>query len=82
MSNIVTAGLFHFSRFFSFGFVLAGPVSNEIGIRTTLLAGAVWTVVSACLVLLVRDIRDLRRRDDERLEPDARLEPGVASSES
>jgi hypothetical protein len=30
----------------------------------------------------VRDIRDLQRRDDERLEPDARLEPGVASSES
>jgi MFS family permease len=68
--------------FLPLGFVLAGPVSHAIGIRTTLLAGAVWTVVSACLVLLVRDIRELRRRDDERLEPDARLEPGVAPSES
>ena len=43
------------------GFVLAGPVADQIGISTTLWIGAVWCAVSTAAVVAVPSIRNLRR---------------------
>jgi len=59
------------------GLALAGPVSDAIGIRTTLFVSAGWVVVSTALVLLVPGVWALRRREDE---PAA--EPVRAAAES
>jgi MFS family permease len=47
------------------GYVLAGPVAGLIGVRETLLVSVAWIVVSTTAVLLVRDVRELRRLDAE-----------------
>ena len=49
--------------FLPLGLILAGPVSAAIGIETTLLAAAVWCVVSTLVVLAVPGVREIRRKD-------------------
>jgi MFS family permease len=43
------------------GFAAAGPVAAAIGIRPTLMAGAVWCAISVAATLSVREIRTLER---------------------
>jgi len=50
--------------FMPLGFVLAGPVSDEIGISTTLWIGVVWCTLSTAVVAAVPGVRNLRRIDD------------------
>jgi MFS family permease len=46
------------------GYALAGPVSDAIGISTTLWIGAAWIVASTLAVLSVSSVRDFRMRDE------------------
>lgn len=46
------------------GFAVVGPVSDAIGIRTTLFAAAVWALAASGIVLAVPGVRDLRRLPD------------------
>jgi MFS family permease len=57
--------------FLPLGFVLAGPVSAAVGISTTLWASAAFAVLSTFVVLLVPEVRNLRRLDEP--EPEAVL---------
>jgi MFS family permease len=50
--------------FLPLGLVLAGPVSDAIGISTTLWISAVCAVASTALVLLVPSVRSLRRLEE------------------
>jgi predicted MFS family arabinose efflux permease len=50
--------------FMPLGFVLAGPVSDQIGISTTLWIGVVWCTLSTAVVALVPGVRNLRRIDE------------------
>jgi MFS family permease len=59
--------------FLPLGFVLAGPVSDVVGISTTLWAAAAFAVLSTLVVLLVPEVRDLRRLDEPEREPEAVL---------
>jgi predicted MFS family arabinose efflux permease len=62
--------------FLPLGLVLAGPVSDVIGISATLWISVAFIVLSTIAVLLVPDVRNLRRLDEpERKEVLARL-PG------
>lgn len=47
--------------FMPLGFALAGPVAAAVGIRATLVGGAVWCVITVIATLSVRDIRMLER---------------------
>jgi MFS family permease len=47
--------------FFPLGFVLAGPISNVIGISRTLWISVGWAVASTLAMLLVPSVRNLRR---------------------
>ncbi len=49
--------------FFPLGLVLAGPVSDVIGVSETLWISVAFIVLSTIAVLLVPDVRNLRRRD-------------------
>jgi hypothetical protein len=49
--------------FVPLGYAVAGPVAARIGVGATLWVGAVWVVVSTAVLLTVRGIRTLRRRD-------------------
>lgn len=51
------------------GYVLAGPVAGAIGVSTTLWISVAWVVVSTSAILLVRDVRTLRRSDLPATEP-------------
>jgi len=51
--------------FIPLGFAIAGPVADAIGLKEALLLAAAISTVSAVATLLVRDVRDLRRRDDD-----------------
>jgi MFS family permease len=44
------------------GLAVAGPVADAIGVRATCFAGAALIAVATAPVLLVRDVRELRRR--------------------
>jgi MFS family permease len=57
--------------FLPLGLVLSGPVSELIGISTTLWLSAVFAVLSTGAVLLVPGVRNLRRLDEP--EPEALL---------
>ena len=46
------------------GYALAGPVSDAIGISTTLWIGAAWIVVSTLAVLSVSSVRDFQMHDE------------------
>jgi MFS family permease len=46
------------------GYALAGPVSDAVGISTTLWIGAAWIVVSTLAVLSVASVRDFRMHDE------------------
>ncbi len=54
--------------FFPLGFILAGPVSQAIGISTTLWISVGFLIVSTLAVLLVPSIRNLRRLDEPQPE--------------
>jgi hypothetical protein len=56
--------------FLPLGFVLAGPVSDAIGISTTLWIAVAWTLGSTAVVLLVPGVRNLRRIDEAEPEPE------------
>jgi MFS family permease len=56
--------------FLPLGLVLAGPVSAAIGISTTLWISVGWAVFSTTAVLLVPEVRDLRRLDEPEPEPE------------
>jgi hypothetical protein len=64
--------------FFPLGFILAGPVSNAIGISTTLWISVGFLVASTLAVLLVPSVRNLRRLD-EKPEPAPLLTGEVAT---
>lgn len=49
--------------FMPLGFVLAGPVSDQIGISTTLWIGVVWCALSTAVVVAVPGVRNVRRID-------------------
>jgi MFS family permease len=55
--------------FLPLGLVLAGPVSDVIGISATLWISVGFILVSTIAVLLVPDVRNLRRLDEP--EPEA-----------
>jgi MFS family permease len=61
--------------FFPLGFILAGPVSNAIGISTTLWISVGYLVASTLVVLLVPSVRNLRRLDEPEPEPEGVLSP-------
>jgi MFS family permease len=50
--------------FMPLGFVLAGPVADQIGVSTTLWIGAVWCALSTAIVVAVPSIRALRRIEE------------------
>lgn len=50
--------------FLPLGLVVAGPVSDVIGISTTLWIAVAWAVGSTLVVLLVPGVRNLRRLDE------------------
>jgi predicted MFS family arabinose efflux permease len=60
--------------FLPLGLILAGPVSDVIGISQTLWISVAFIVLSTLAVLLVPDVRNLRRRD----EPEPRPEEALA----
>jgi hypothetical protein len=41
------------------GYAIAGPVASAIGVRTSLLIGAVWIVVSTFAVTRLRGVRSV-----------------------
>ena len=55
--------------FMPLGFVLAGPVSEQIGISTTLWIGVVWCTLSTAVVAAVPGVRKVRRIDAPELVP-------------
>jgi MFS family permease len=55
--------------FLPLGLVLAGPVSDVIGVTETLWISVAFIVVSTIAVLLVPDVRNMRRRDAPEPEP-------------
>ena len=59
--------------FLPLGFVLAGPVSDQIGVSTTLWISIGYLVVGTCAVLLVPSVRNLRRLDGP--EPEKPVSP-------
>jgi MFS family permease len=56
--------------FLPLGLVLAGPVSEAIGISTTLWISVAWALISTGIVLLVPEVRNLRRLDEPEPEPE------------
>ena len=56
--------------FLPLGLVLAGPVSGVIGVSETLWISVAFIIVSTIAVLLVPDVRNLRRIDAPEPEPD------------
>jgi len=46
------------------GYALAGPVSMEIGIKTTLVLAACWVVVSTLFVVRLRAVREVGFDDE------------------
>jgi uncharacterized membrane protein len=52
------------------GYALAGPVASLVGMKTYLLVGAAWIVVSCLAVLAVPDVRSFRLTPAEHV-PDA-----------
>ena len=56
--------------FLPLGLVLVGPVSEVIGISTTLWISFSWALISTGLVLLVPEVRNLRRLDEPEPEPE------------
>jgi MFS family permease len=46
------------------GFVLAGPVSDQIGVSTTLWISAIWCAASTAVVVALPSIRNLRRLEE------------------
>jgi MFS family permease len=50
-----------------FGLAVAGPVSELIGTRETILVAAAISLTATLAVLLVRDVRTIERRDSEPL---------------
>jgi MFS family permease len=56
--------------FLPLGLLLAGPVSSVIGISSTMWIAVGFIVVSTSAVLLVPDVRNLRRLDEPKPEPD------------
>jgi MFS family permease len=56
--------------FLPLGFVLAGPISDAIGISTTLWIALAWALLSTAVVLLVPGVRNLRRLDEEEPQRD------------
>ena len=59
--------------FLPLGLILAGPVSDAIGISTTLWISVGYLIVSTLAVLLVPSVRNLRRLDEPEPTPDAAL---------
>jgi hypothetical protein len=59
--------------FLPLGLILAGPVSEAIGISTTLWIAVGYLVVSTLAVLLVPSVRNLRRPDERESKPDIAL---------
>ena len=59
--------------FLPLGLVLAGPVSAVIGISATLWISVAFIVLSTIAVLLVPDVRNLRRRDEPEPKPEEML---------
>lgn len=51
------------------GFVLAGPVSDQIGISTTLWISTAWCAFSTAVVVAVPSIRNLRRLEEPEAGP-------------
>lgn len=56
--------------FLPLGLVLAGPVSAIIGVSATLWISVAFIVLSTLAVLLVADVRNLRRLDEPEPEPE------------
>jgi MFS family permease len=59
--------------FLPLGLILAGPVSQAIGISTTLWISVGYLVISTLAVMLVPSVRNLRRLDAQQPEPRAAL---------
>jgi len=59
--------------FLPLGLIAAGPVSDQIGISSTLWISVGWAIVSTLAVLLVPSVRNLRRLDDAGREPEKAL---------
>jgi hypothetical protein len=63
LSRVSAYGWLGALLFAPLGYALPGPVSNWIGVVTTLWVGAAWVLVSTGLVLAVPGIRSLQRTD-------------------
>jgi hypothetical protein len=58
------------------GQLLAGPISNAVGVDATLiLAGTLMCVPNFLVLVLVPEVRSVRRRD---AEPDPEREPALS----
>jgi MFS family permease len=61
--------------FLPLGFVVVGPIADDIGYEATLLIAAGWTVLSSFAILLIPSVRNLRsgteveRRDEAAPDP-------------
>jgi MFS family permease len=62
--------------FLPLGYVLAGPVSEAIGVSTTLWVSVAWAVLSTLVVLLVPEVRNLRRINEPEPEEVLSALPG------
>ena len=59
------------------GFAVAGPVSDHVGIPTTLVAGAVIMAVPVALIVLVPGVRHVLRTPDGRIVLEGAQEPAM-----
>jgi MFS family permease len=59
------------------GFVLAGPVADQIGVSTTLWISAVWCAASTAVVVVLPSIRNLRRLEEPEVGPEALADPAI-----
>jgi MFS family permease len=55
--------------FIPLGAAIAGPAADHFGVGETLVGAALVIVVATAVVLVVDDVRTLRRREDRRAEP-------------
>lgn len=63
LSRVSSYDAFGSIVFIPVGLSIAGPISDLIGVEETLIAAAAFVVVPTLLVLLVADVRHLRRTD-------------------
>ena len=65
LSRVSAYNWFAAMAFLPAGYAVAGPVSDLIGMRSVLLIGAAWIVLTTLAVVNVRDVREMRLDEEE-----------------